>query len=773
MRNNLHCYNRGLTSTLFYCRYLNLEKQNVFDSGTLVIGLVYCVIYSVLIPISLQVMQELSRLIQGIFINNDLDMYYESKDTPAMVKTSGLNEDLALVKYIFADKTGTLTKNVLEFKCCSVDGSIYDLQRIQQLSQTEHPLSQAEHPLTRAQPTLSHLFVAVSVCPGVVPVQTDDSVSYYASSPDHKALIEAAREFGCTLTKRSHDSVELRVRQQLLRYRVLCDFEFSSDRKRTSVVVRDSSEQIVLYTMGADDVILPRCNAVGQTLEVTKKHSDSFASQGLRSLFVAMRKIESDEFEAWYPSYAKAYEALGSKEELMEKAEATILNRLTLLGCTAVEDMLQDEVPETIESLLQAGINIWILTGDKQETAINIGYSCRLLTSETPLIMLNSNDLREMRTRIVRYKNNMGAQFGQPGNNYTLLVTGECLNTLFESRLDVENFVLLMLSCRSVICCRTAPKQKAKVVKHVQKYTKFVTLAVGDGANDVAMIQTASIGVGISGMEGLQAANAADYAVGQFKYLKKLLLVHGTWSYNRICKMIYFIYYKNVAITTIQLYYTAFNGWSGQLFIDKWAKALFNVLLTSAPTLALGVFEQNLPAEVLLGNPLAYTRNRWFDLRSFFGCLFNALAHAVLLSWIAFRVFGSGSFWSAGYNENYMVLGNVVYSSLILVICLKCGLHTYHWTNVSFLFIVSSEVVWLLVFAALSHLWPWGRTSEDMLYMIEILFQSPTFWLFTAFIVVAVLLIDAVVVVLYRMFCEPVIERLRNGSFLDTSGYQL
>lgn len=699
-------------------------------------------------------MQEVARYIQGIFINNDLDMYYESKDTPAMVKTSGLNEDLALVKYIFADKTGTLTKNVLEFKCCSVDGTVYDHQKILHLSSRQKGADNA----------LTHLFVAVSVCPGVVPVQKADSISYFASSPDQKALILAAADFGCTLTNRTHNQVDLKLHGQLHQYEVLCDFEFSSDRKRTSVIVRNSSDELILYTMGADDVILPRCHSDGKNIDMTKKHSETFATQGLRSLFVAMKKINRRDFDSWYPNYQKAYEALSSKEELFEKAELLILKHLTLLGCTAVEDKLQDEVPETIESLLEAGINIWILTGDKLETAMNIGYSCRLLSDDVPLILLNSNDLPKMRATIIRYKRNMAAQFGHPGNNYTLLVTGECLNTLFESRLDVDNFILLMLSCRCVICCRTAPKQKAMVVKNVQKYTKFVTLAIGDGANDVAMIQTASIGIGISGMEGLQAANAADYAIGQFKYLKKLLLVHGTWSYNRICKMIYFIYYKNITIATIQLFYTATNGWSGQLFLDRWAKALFNVLLTSAPTLALGIFEQNLPSDVLLKNPFVYAKNKWFDLQSFFICMFNALAHAVLLSWLSMQVFGSGSFWSSGYNESYMVLGNVVYTGLILIVGLKCALHTYHWTNVTLLFVASSSILWFFVFTIISHTWSWIYVGEDMPRMIEMLFKSPTFWLFIVFVVVAVLLFDAVAVILYRIFGDPVIETLRNRS---------
>ncbi len=733
--------------------YLPISRQDLTDGSTIVLCLVFGVIYSIVIPISLQVMQELSRFIQGIYICNDLDMYYEQMDMPAMAKTSSLNEDLALVKYIFADKTGTLTKNVLEFKCCSVNGVVYDLNQLRAAKVNK-----------QLKDTLHQFFLAVCVCPGVIPVQNKDDISYWASSPDQKALILAAREFGYTLLRRTHNLVELKMHNVIYRFEVLCDFEFSSDRKRTSVILRTPTGQLMLFAIGADDVILGRCVPETKYKAVTQQHLDQFASQGLRSLCVAKCDISKKNFDSWHPAFRKAYEALNNKEKLINEAEAGIVKNLTLLGCTAVEDKLQDDVPETIESLQQAGINIWILTGDKQETAVNIGNSCRLLSNETPTITLNSTDLAKLSRTITRYKRELGDKFGQPGNNYSLVVTGDSLNKLFESKNNVIDFLDLMLSCRSVICCRTTPKQKALIVKNVQKHTSFVTLAIGDGANDVAMIQTASIGVGISGMEGLQAANAADYSIGQFKYLKKLLLVHGTWSYNRICKMIYFIHYKNLMVTTSQFYYTSTTAWSGQVHFDRWAKMLYNVMLTGAPTLAMGIFEQNLPAHVLLKNPFVYTKNNWFNLKTFCLCLMNAFFHSVMLSWLSLSVFDSSVFWSCGYNDNYTMVGNVVYTCLITIVCLKSGLHTYHFTNVTFLFLIFSEVCWLLVLTILSHTWPWIYVGEDMPRMMEILFATPLFWFYMLFIIVAILFLDFAAGVLYRTFCDPVTNSLRIAS---------
>lgn len=734
--------------------YLSIERQDLIDTKTIIICLVFGVIYSIIIPISLQVMQDLSRVIQGMFICNDLDMYYEKMDVPALVKTSGLNEDLALVKYIFADKTGTLTQNILEFKCCSISGTAY----------TEADMRRVEKTRRGDDNSIYNFFIAVCLCPGVVPVKSENTMAYYTSSPDQKALLQAAQEFGYQLLRRSYKLAEVCVHGKVEIFEVLCEFEFSSDRKRSSVIVKNPNNELVLYTMGADEVILPRLHAENKYREVTVKHIDEFASKGLRSLCVAMTKINKKIFDTWYPLYKEVKEALTAQEMLVNKAEAGMVRNLTLLGATAVEDKLQDEVPETILSLLEAGINIWMLTGDKQETAVNIGYACKLLSAEMPLIVLNVENIEKLRYLIVYNKRIMGNNFGKPGNEYGLIVTGACLNILLDSKQDLEDLFQLMLSCQSVICCRTTPKQKALIVKHIQKRTQYVTLAIGDGANDVAMIQTASIGIGISGMEGLQAANAADYSIAQFKYLKKLLLVHGTWSYNRICKMIYFIYYKNVLIATIQFCYTATAAWSGMLFFDRWARMLYNVMLTGAPTLALGIFEQSLPAETLMNNPYTYTKNRWFNMRTFAFCLLNAFIHALFLSWLSFGVFDSSVYWGSGKTDNVMFVGNIVYTILITIVCLKSGLHTIHWTNLTFVFLIGSEIFWFLLLLGLSYCWLWLPIGEDMPGLIYLIFISPSFWLYLFLTIVAVLGVDYALVILFRICREPLLNVLRNAA---------
>jgi phospholipid-transporting ATPase len=291
-------------------------------------------------------------------------------------------------------------------------------------------------------------------------------------------------------------------------------------------------------------------------------------------------------------------------------------------------------------------------------------------------------------------------------------------------------------------------------VENVQKRTHYVTLAVGDGANDVAMIQTASIGVGISGLEGLQAANAADYSIAQFKYLRKLLLVHGTWCYNRICKMIFFIYYKNVANALIQFLFVSTNVWSGFVFFDRWAKMLYNVLLTSLPTLLLGVFEKNSPESVLMKKPYIYLQNNWFNFHTFCGCLFNALFHSILLLWLSLAIFEDNVYWKSGLNDHYGIIGNIVYTGLLVVVCLKSALHTCYWTNVTIFCLVTSLAIWPVVLLILSHTWPYVGIGEDLPRVFEIIVQSPLFWSYLIFIVVAVLVLDLATITMFRILRE-------------------
>ncbi|KAI1883759.1 hypothetical protein AGOR_G00234850 [Albula goreensis] len=512
--------------------------------------LTFIILFNNLIPISLLVTLEVIKFIQAFFINWDTDMHYEVTNTPAMARTSNLNEELGQVKYIFSDKTGTLTCNVMQFKKCTIAGMAYghtqqsaEEERFNDPSLLEN--LRGDHPTAQ---TIMEFMTMMALCHTAVPERIDGKIVYQAASPDEGALVRAARNLGFVFTGRTPDSVIIECLGREERYELLNVLEFTSTRKRMSVIMRTPSGKIRLYCKGADTVIYERLADSSKYKDITLTHLKLFATEGLRTLCYAMADISEASYKEWVEMYELASITIQNRVLKLEESYELIEKNLHLLGATAIEDKLQDKVPETIETLMKADIKIWILTGDKQETAINIGHSCKLLTKNMGLLVINEDSLDDTREILNQHCSMLGNTLHKE-NNFALIIDGKSLKyaLTFGAR---QLFLDLALSCKAVICCRVSPLQKSEVVEMVKKQVQVITLAIGDGANDVGMIQTAHVGVGISGNEGLQAANSSDYSIAQFKYLKNLLLVHGAWNYNRVAKCILYCFYKTLSCTS-------------------------------------------------------------------------------------------------------------------------------------------------------------------------------------------------------------------------------
>ncbi len=535
--------------------------------------LTFVILYNNLIPISLQVTLEFVKFIQAYFINWDREMFYEPTQTPALARTSNLNEELGQIKYVFSDKTGTLTRNIMEFKKSSIAGQMYVVSpggRREEGSQLISDLKSGrnEH--------INDFLTLMAVCHTVIPEERDNGLFYNASSPDEKALVEGAALYGYKFLDRKPESVLITTPlspASPLEYQILNVIEFTSTRKRMTVVVRTPSGNVRLFSKGADTMIMERLGShedQRKHLADTVTHLEMFAQEGLRTLCLAMRDIPEAEYQAWDRIFHAANTNVENKQKEIDKAAELIEKDLTLIGATAIEDKLQEGVPETIAQLLEAHIHVWVLTGDKQETAINIGHSCRLLREGMPIIILNADSLDEARNQINEQLTNFRSA-GAVGsdNSVAVVVDGRTLAFALHHNLR-QDFLDLCCSCQSVICCRVSPIQKAEMVELVQENTGAISLAIGDGANDVAMIQKADVGVGISGNEGMQAANSSDFAVAQFRFLARLLFVHGAWNYTRISKVILYSFYKNICLYIIELWFAIYNFWSGQVLFERW-----------------------------------------------------------------------------------------------------------------------------------------------------------------------------------------------------------
>uniref|UniRef100_A0A8B9KTQ4 Phospholipid-transporting ATPase n=1 Tax=Astyanax mexicanus TaxID=7994 RepID=A0A8B9KTQ4_ASTMX len=723
--------------------------------------LTFIILFNNLIPISLLVTLEVIKFIQAYFINWDTDMIYEATNTPAMARTSNLNEELGQVKYIFSDKTGTLTCNVMQFKKCTVAGVAYghSSHSMEEAGFNDPSLLenlQSNHPTA---PVIMDFMTMMAICHTAVPERSEDTITYQAASPDEGALVRAARNLGFVFSARTPDSVIVESLGEEEKYELLHVLEFTSARKRMSVIMRTPSGKIRLYCKGADTVIYDRLADNSRYKDITLKHLEQFATEGLRTLCFAVADISESLYQQWLEVHHRACTSLQNRALKLEESYELIEKNLQLLGATAIEDKLQDRVPETIETLMKADIKIWILTGDKQETAINIGHSCKLLTKNMGLLVINEETLDGTRETLSHHCGMLGDALHKE-NDFALIIDGKTLKyaLTFGAR---QYFLDLALSCKAVICCRVSPLQKSEVVEMVKKQVKVITLAIGDGANDVGMIQTAHVGVGISGNEGLQAANSSDYSIAQFKYLKNLLLVHGAWNYNRVAKCILYCFYKNIVLYIIEIWFAFVNGFSGQILFERWCIGLYNVIFTALPPLTLGIFERSCRKENMLKYPELYKTSQnamGFNTKVFWAHCLNGLFHSVILFWFPLKAFQHGE---------HRHTHTKTLSFVVITVCLKAGLETSSWTMFSHIAIWGSIGLWVVFFGIYSSLWPLIPLAPDMSGEADMMFNSGVFWMGLFFIPVTSLVFDVAYKVIKKACFKTLVDEVQELEALS------
>ncbi|KAN0062782.1 aminophospholipid translocase [Thecaphora frezii] len=741
-------------------RYLMLDEDSAGKARRFVEDiLTFVIAYNNLIPISLIVTMEVVKYQQAMLINSDLDMYYAPTDTPALCRTSSLVEELGQIDYIFSDKTGTLTRNEMEFRQASIGGiSFTDV--IDESKQgtgeigpdgreiggqrTWHELKaimDGRTPDDGSSAVIDEFLTLLAVCHTVIPERQGDKVVFQASSPDEAALVAGAESLGYQFVTRKPRSVFVVIRGVEHEFEILNVCEFNSTRKRMSALVRGPDGKIKLYCKGADTVIMARLSENQPFVEQTNVHLEDYATEGLRTLCIAMREVPEQEYRQWARIYDQAAASIQNRSEALDKAAELIEQNMFLLGATAIEDKLQEGVPETIHTLQSAGIKIWVLTGDRQETAINIGLSCRLISESMNLVIINeenAHDTAEFLTKkLAAIKNQRTA--GEQ-EELALIIDGKSLTFALEKELS-KTFLELAIMCKAVVCCRVSPLQKALVVKLVKKNMSSLLLAIGDGANDVSMIQAAHVGVGISGVEGLQAARSADVAISQFRYLRKLLLVHGSWSYARLSKMILYSFYKNITLYMTLFWYSFQNSFSGQVAFESWTLSFYNVLFTVLPPLVIGVFDQFLSARMLDRYPQLYGEVH-FNKRRFWGWTANAFFHS-LVSYVFVTIAFWGSPQLSGGDTAYSwIWGTTLFMAVLVTVLGKAALVSDLWTKYTWAAIPGSLVFTLAFFAIYATIAPRLKFSTELDEIAGRLYGFSVFWLCMVLVPVVCLMRD-------------------------------
>ncbi|XP_032311944.1 phospholipid-transporting ATPase IF isoform X2 [Drosophila ananassae] len=724
----------------------------------------FLLLFNYMVPISAYMNIEVYRVFGSYFMQHDLHLYDSESDQPCEVNTSNLNEELGQVNILFSDKTGTLTKNIMKFVKCYVSGRNFHLQGAKLLlPETGEQLDMA------SLGDLENTFLeALTVCHTVevhkgLGESSSESLqsvvqrsllinhgiveNYQASSPDEKALLEGCANLGIAFVGQKKNVLYIRKNFcgvedstfEDLRFERLHVLEFSSERKRMSIIVKDQTGSIWLYSKGAENVIFPRCKPSLQ-LDETNDQVTKYAKEGLRTLAVARRSLTEEEFSKFEAQYKHANTQLSNRKALIAKCYENVEIELDLLGCTALEDALQDEVDATLEALQRAGLKIWVLTGDKVETAVNISLACRHIPQNAkPHFIIQKTDKETLIRRLEEIKTK---------DPEVLVVDGTTIAALLTHLPQL--FADLALRCRAVLCCRLSPLQKSEIVSLIKRRKKHITAAIGDGANDISMIQEAHIGIGIAGREGKQAARCADFSIGRFEMLRRLFLVHGHYNSQRLALMVLFYCYKNIIITGCMALFQVYDLFSATNVYNSLYLWLFDIVYISFSFTYLALTDKDYNEETLLRHPELYRKlahNKQASMSVFGLWMLNGFVQCFTIFFFAYAVLNNENVvYSVGQTASFQTFGTMLITIIVIVGNLKLLLISRYMTHINIVLIFVSIAAFILT-TFLYNLYKGGELYD----VYNQFLASLPLWIYTIICSAACLLPDLVVKVIRDM----------------------
>uniref|UniRef100_A0A8D0V7V0 Phospholipid-transporting ATPase n=1 Tax=Sus scrofa TaxID=9823 RepID=A0A8D0V7V0_PIG len=644
----------------------------------------FLLLFSNIIPISLRVNLDMGKIVYSWVIRRD------SKIPGTVVRSSTIPEQLGRISYLLTDKTGTLTQNEMVFKRLHLGTVAYGLDSMDEVQshifsiytqQPQDPPAQKGPALTtKVRRTMSsrvHEAVkAIALCHNVTPVYESNGVTdqaeaekqyedscrvYQASSPDEVALVQWTESVGLTLVGRDQSSMQLRTPgDQILNFTILQIFPFTYESKRMGIIVRDESTgEITFYMKGADVVMA----GIVQYNDWLEEECGNMAREGLRVLVVAKKSLAEEQYQDFEARYVQAKLSVHDRSLKVATVIESLEMEMELLCLTGVEDQLQADVRPTLETLRNAGIKVWMLTGDKLETATCTAKNAHLVT--------RNQDIHIFRLVTNRGEAHLELNAFRRKHDCALVISGDSLEVCL--KYYEYEFMELACQCPAVVCCRCAPTQKAQIVRLLQERTGKLTCAVGDGGNDVSMIQESDCGVGVEGKEGKQASLAADFSITQFKHLGRLLMVHGRNSYKRSAALSQFVIHRSLCISTMQavfssvFYFASVPLYQGFLIIG------YSTIYTMFPVFSL-VLDKDVKSEVAMLYPELYK-----DLLKG-----RPLSYKTFLIWVLISIYqGSTIMYGALllFESEFVHIVAISFTSLILTELLMVALtiQTWHW----------------------------------------------------------------------------------------------
>jgi phospholipid-translocating ATPase len=697
----------------------------------------YVILFCAIIPISLRVNLDVSKTYFSYVINRD-------KDIPETIaRNSTIPEELGRISYIFSDKTGTLTKNEMVFKkiameteqfgeddfedlkailsdeCKDNDAPLLDLINLE--SKMSEVTSYSES--LNIDPSLSDkslgmekkrskkirrhrnklirdTITSMVLCNNVTPVvddQDETKITYQASSPDEVALVKFAETLNMRLVHRTDSEIKIKdSADNFEEFEILANFPFSSDTKRMGIVLKNKKHgHIIYYLKGAENVMMKfvKKEYVGYISE----NAENLATKGLRTLVLSQKIISQEDFDKWNGEYKEALTSMENRQEKITQVVSKLENNMEFLCVTGVEDLLQDDVAMTIDNLRNAGMKVWMLTGDKVETATCISISAGIKAKNHKIFTIRNDEFahESLAGDIIKLKELFREYQKKTDIEPNIfIIDGDTLDLALKN--CEEDFFRTSMQAPSVVCCRCSPTQKRIIVKTIKKYTNARTAAVGDGGNDVAMIQEADVGIGIVGKEGLQASLAADYSIKEFRSLSVLLLWWGRISYKNTSTMANFIIHRGLIISMNQFIFSCVFYFNPVPIYSGFLSFGYSTIFTSLPSISV-LLDQDVAKDNVIKFPTLYKillKGRELNFKSFLFCLFKSIFQAAVIMLGSFVLFS---------DNIYLKIVTVTFTALIYLEILNVYLDitTYHW----FMWVAFSStcVVYLLTIWILNY----------------------------------------------------------------------
>jgi phospholipid-translocating ATPase len=654
-----------------------LVALNKFHGAWFIIFFRFVLLFSSIIPISLRVNLDMGKTLYSWWIMRD------NKIAGTIVRTSTIPEELGRISYLMSDKTGTLTQNEMIFKRLNLgsiaftDNTLDELESNMESAYTGRENSgifvDNKQRRSASQRTLSAI-TAIALAHNVTPnMDEHGKLEYQASSPDEVALVKFTESVGMTLYKRSLHTMTLKNPiGEFLDYEILNVFPFTSETKRMGIIVKDTKTNTITFYMKGADAVMARIVQANDWLE---EECGNMAREGLRTLVFGKKDLTEEDYENFSARLTKAKTTIQNRAANVQAVIETLEENLELIGLTGVEDKLQPGVQQTLEMLRNAGLKIWMLTGDKIETATCIAISAGLISKKQDIHSFVIKEKQEAYTQLNIFASK---------KDCCLIIDGNSLQICLDHYRDM--FAKISCKAPAVVCCRCSPTQKAEIVKLIKNYTQKQTAAIGDGGNDVSMIQAADVGLGIVGKEGKQASLAADFSILQFSYISRLMLWHGRNSYKRSARLGNFVIHRGLIISVIQAIFSSIFFFVAVAVYNGWLVVGYSLWYTMFPVFSL-VLDEDIDEDKAFKYPELYQelqKGRALSYKSFFIWVFQSIYQGGVIMLLAIFLF----------EDSFLNIVSITFTTLILTELLNVAFEVHKWHLV----MIISEVATIIIY---------------------------------------------------------------------------